>query len=169
MENNHELQDAVKGNKGIEGSQKEQVTHEEHDEKKEYMLEFGKRLRYLRKLRKKEHGGDSFKIEPIAKHLKVHRSTYNSYELGYRLPSVPTIEVLASYLETSTDYLLFKTDDPDAQPDNTDIKAILEEGPLVYGGKIIPEEHRGYLASVVNSLIENLDTFDLIKRNKSSK
>ncbi|MCP3742736.1 helix-turn-helix domain-containing protein [Rossellomorea sp. BNER] len=135
---------------------------EKLNDKQKYMNEFGGRLRHLRKLRKK-------RIDAIAKHIGVHRSTYNSYELGYRLPSLQTLKSLAAFLETSTDYLLFKIDDYDAPGEAADIKEILESGPLVYGGEIISEEHRNYLASVVDSLIGNLNTLDVIIKNKSSK
>ncbi|MHA7139829.1 helix-turn-helix domain-containing protein [Rossellomorea arthrocnemi] len=136
--------------------------HEEIDEKQLYKNEFGSRLRHLRKLRKK-------RIDAIAKSLGIHRSTYNSYELGYRLPEPPKIKELARVLETSTDYLLFANDDYDAPGESSDLKDILENGPLVYGGEIIAEEHRNYLASIVDSIVEKLDTLDIIIKNKSSK
>ena len=135
---------------------------EQIDNRHIYMKEFGARLRFLRKLRKK-------RIDAIAQHIKLHRSTYNSYELGYRLPDLPTLKELATFLETSTDYLLFKNDDPEAAEAENDIKDILQSGNFTYGGESLSEEQRVYLSNVVDSIIGNLDTLDLIIKNKSSK
>ncbi|MFP3339889.1 helix-turn-helix transcriptional regulator, partial [Micrococcus sp. SIMBA_131] len=68
---------------------KGKLNEDKVEEKQQYKNEFGIRLRYLRKLRKK-------RIDSIAKSLKIHRSTYNSYELGYRLPEPPKSKELAN-------------------------------------------------------------------------
>jgi len=46
----------------------------------------------------------------IAKHLTCHQRTYCHYELGQRNIPLDVLERLADYYNTSTDYLLERTD-----------------------------------------------------------
>lgn len=48
----------------------------------------------------------------IAELLKIHQTTYSDYEIGNLNVPVEVIVALAKFYKTSTDYLLFMTDDP---------------------------------------------------------
>ncbi|WP_414733399.1 helix-turn-helix domain-containing protein [Acetobacterium carbinolicum] len=48
----------------------------------------------------------------VAKIIGVSREGYNQYENDRRAPDYDTLLLLAKYFETSTDYLLGRTDDP---------------------------------------------------------
>lgn len=65
----------------------------------------GTRIASLRKNKKMTQ-------ENIAKRIGIPRSTYSNYEAGNREPDNETLKKIAKCLETSTDYLLGLTDDP---------------------------------------------------------
>ena len=48
----------------------------------------------------------------IAELLKIHQTTYSDYEIGNLNVPVDVIVKLAKFYKTSTDYLLFMTDNP---------------------------------------------------------
>jgi len=50
--------------------------------------------------------------QEIAEHLNMHRSVYRRYESGEREIPVWALVKLADYYNTSTDYLLGRTNDP---------------------------------------------------------
>lgn len=68
-------------------------------------MSFGKRLSSLR---------DSKKISQaeLAKLTSISRSRISLYEIDAREPDLETVKELASFFNTTTDYLLGKTDDP---------------------------------------------------------
>lgn len=63
----------------------------------------GKRLR---ELREENH----LLQKDIAKYLNITTSAYGYYEQGKRNPDIETIKNLADFFNTSTDYLLGRTD-----------------------------------------------------------
>lgn len=50
--------------------------------------------------------------QEIAEYLNMHRSVYRRYESGERELPVWALAKLADYYNTSTDYLLGRTNDP---------------------------------------------------------
>jgi len=66
---------------------------------------FADRLSQLRKSKKKTQ-------QEMADFLGITRPAYTAYESGSRKPDYSTLEKLADYFETTTDYLLARTDDP---------------------------------------------------------
>ena len=48
----------------------------------------------------------------IAEILQIHQTTYSDYEIGNLNVPVDVIVKLAKFYKTSTDYLLFLTDNP---------------------------------------------------------
>lgn len=48
----------------------------------------------------------------IAELLQIHQTTYSDYELGKLNVPTEVIIALAKFYKTSTDYLLYVTDDP---------------------------------------------------------
>lgn len=65
-----------------------------------------KRLKYIRKMRKLSQ-------EELANKINSTKSTISNYETGYSSPSNETLSDLADVLNTTTDYLLGRTEDPD--------------------------------------------------------
>ena len=63
------------------------------------MLEFGERLKYLRKQK-------GLKQSQLATRLCVTRSLISAYETGVKLPSIDMIIKLAYSFHVSTDFLL---------------------------------------------------------------
>ncbi len=53
-----------------------------------------------------------------AKYLGVHQTTYSSYEIGKLSLTADVLVKLAKYYNTSTDYLLGLTDNPEPYPKN---------------------------------------------------
>jgi transcriptional regulator with XRE-family HTH domain len=86
---------------------------------------FAKRLKNLR-----EQQGLSQR--ELAKHVKIAHSTLGMYEIGEREPDFDIVSRLATFLNTSIDYLLGRTDDPrpvnDIKQSNApDLNAPLQE------------------------------------------
>lgn len=66
---------------------------------------FADRLSYLRTKKKKTH-------QEMADAIGVTRPAYTAYESGNRKPDYETLNKIVDILETNTDYLLGRTDDP---------------------------------------------------------
>lgn len=66
----------------------------------------GERIRELRLKR-------NFKQDEIAEKLGMKRSNFSSYETGRTIPPSNVLSELATILNTSSDYLLGKTENPD--------------------------------------------------------
>ena len=56
------------------------------------------------------------KQETVARYLKVRQNTYSQYETGARQLPIGALIRLASFFQTSTDYILGLTDDPRPYP-----------------------------------------------------
>lgn len=76
------------------------------------------RLRKLRTINKK-------KQKDVADYLGVSESAYGFYEQDKREPSNVTLDRLAKYFNTTTDYLLGRTDNPNL-PSETKPKEVLK-------------------------------------------
>ncbi|WP_327860313.1 helix-turn-helix transcriptional regulator [Aneurinibacillus thermoaerophilus] len=63
------------------------------------------RLLHMRKRKKKTQ-------EEMAKFLGITRPAYTAYETGRRQPDYETLSKLADYFDTTTDYLLGRTNNP---------------------------------------------------------
>ncbi|MES1039905.1 helix-turn-helix domain-containing protein [Peribacillus simplex] len=63
------------------------------------------RLTTLRKAKR-------WSLQYTADRLGIAKSTYAGYESGHRRPSLETINLLAGLYDTSTDYILGRTDHP---------------------------------------------------------
>ena len=48
----------------------------------------------------------------VAKQIGIHESTISAYEIGRRMPTSSQLCKLADFFNTTTDYLLGRTDDP---------------------------------------------------------
>ena len=76
------------------------------------MMIFGERLKYLR-----EDKGIT-QID-LANFLMLANSTISQYESGKRTPDVETLQKIADFFGTTTDYLLGKTNNRNLNDDET--------------------------------------------------
>ncbi|RSI91154.1 helix-turn-helix domain-containing protein [Streptococcus mitis] len=90
----------------------------------------------LKNLRKKA----GLTQKQIAEKLQVGQNSYSNWEKGKRTPIQPTIEKLAEILNTSTDYLLGKTDIPDRDLE-VDINTAIDNS-VAYDGTPITDNDR---------------------------
>ena len=67
---------------------------------------FSKRLKEIRMARGLSH-------DQVSKKCGVARSTFAGYEINNSFPPVDTLALIAQVLQTSTDYLIGLTDDPE--------------------------------------------------------
>jgi transcriptional regulator with XRE-family HTH domain len=65
----------------------------------------GRRLQVLRKIR-------DLNQEKVADELSISIGTLSGYERGYRKPDAEMLKKLADYYDTSTDYILGRTNNP---------------------------------------------------------
>jgi transcriptional regulator with XRE-family HTH domain len=98
-------------------------------------------------------------MEQIAEQLGVAKSTYANYELSYREPGIATIQSISSVLETSVDYLLGLSDNPDIAATETNAKLLLQSNRLHWDGIKLEEEDlkliREFLEFVVKERMES--------------
>ncbi|MGG1518509.1 helix-turn-helix transcriptional regulator [Paenibacillus oryzisoli] len=114
-------------------------------------MTFQERLRLARKKKK-------MTMEQVAEQIGVAKSTYANYELGYREPSVATIQSLSVVLETSVDYLLGVTNSEHSNHLETNAKILLQNEQLHWDGIKLEEEDlksiRDFLEHVVSGRIK---------------
>ena len=79
--------------------------------------------------------GKGLSQSDMAKVLNVSRQAYSTYETGSRKPDIDALSVLAEYFDTTTDYLLGRTEASDE--------------------KSKPEEKGVYLPAVLDARIES--------------
>ncbi len=54
----------------------------------------------------------------LSEYLNIKQNTYSQYETGQRQIPIETLVKLAKYFDTSTDYILGLTDNPEKYPNN---------------------------------------------------
>ncbi|PFP29370.1 transcriptional regulator [Bacillus sp. AFS073361] len=90
----------------------------EEIQNKERARQFGKRLKALRLSR-------DYTMQDIAEQVGIARSTYAGYETQERFPPIETLSRVAACLNTSTDYLIGLTDNPDPKEPTHNIEEYL--------------------------------------------
>ncbi|MGM9925680.1 MAG: helix-turn-helix domain-containing protein [Bacillus sp. (in: firmicutes)] len=117
------------------------MTLERHSE------EFGNRLKILRK---------KFDMtqQDLALKVGIPKSTLAGYESGVRRPRFETMEKLAEELNTSADYLIGITDNPDPIKSSKDLKKILKSGVHI-DGKVLNDEDIDFAIKFLEKLAAN--------------
>ena len=103
----------------------------------------------LKSLRKKA----GLTQKQIAEKLQVGQNSYSNWEKGKRTPIQPTIEKLAEILNTSTDYLLGKTDIPDLDLE-IDIDNAIDNS-VAYDGTPITDNDREIIKDFLKDYFAN--------------
>jgi transcriptional regulator with XRE-family HTH domain len=113
---------------------------------KEYQIQVGKRLRFLRKNRK-------LSLNDIIIPMKIARSTYNNWEAGSRTPDGENLKSLAKIFDTTVDYIVGATED--SSPINIDdMWELVKESKLVYKGKEINDDQAKALLSLIETYMK---------------
>ena len=103
----------------------------------------------LKNLRKKA----GLTQKQIAEKLQVGQNSYSNWEKGKRTPIQPTIEKLAEILNTSTEYLLGKTDIPDRDLE-VDIDNAIDNS-VAYDGTPITDNDREIIKNFLKDYFSN--------------
>ena len=70
---------------------------------------------YLEKLRELRENNDLYQKD-LAKLLNVSQQYYSEYEIGNRTITLDLLMILANFYNTSTDYILGRTNDKEPYP-----------------------------------------------------
>jgi transcriptional regulator with XRE-family HTH domain len=108
----------------------------------------GKRLKELRL----KYG---FTLERLSQELEIGKSTISGYESGFREPNTRLIKGFAEILNTSTDYLLGKTDNPNVVNDYKNLAQILKEDDFHFNGKPLSTKDMEFLQMYLERISEN--------------
>lgn len=94
---------------------------------------YAKRMKELRKSR-------GWTMEIFSEMIDVAKSSIAGYESGNRQPPIDRLVVIAEVFDTSTDYILGLTDDPDSKKDLRDVADFLDKDPIHYHGRPLSRE-----------------------------
>lgn len=112
-------------------------------EDEQQKIEFGKRLRELRKRR-------GLSAEQLGDKLGVARTTVFGYEQGQRIPDMITIKKIAELFNVTVDYLL----GVQLKPPSHNVREVLSRSDLTWDGIPLTEEElkqtRDFLSFVCN-------------------
>lgn len=117
---------------------------------------YGDRLRKLRK----ETG---YTITEFGEMWGKPFSTYAAYEQGYRKPPIEFLIQLADYYNTTIDYLLCYTDNPQSDKEKSDFKTMVNTGNLHWDGVPLTEKELKH----VKDLLEIVVRDRMPEKNKS--
>ncbi|HEF1853623.1 helix-turn-helix domain-containing protein [Bacillus thuringiensis] len=110
-------------------------------------MDIGGNLKFLRK----RYG---WTTEHVANQLEVSISTYNGYEINYRKPNPEMLCKLADVFNSTTDFILGRTDNPNGSKDS--LQDILENGTLNYGGRELTIEETEKVRDFFNIAIKRM-------------
>lgn len=90
----------------------------------------------------------------VANRLKLPLTTYANYEYGKREPDIETITAISTLFNTSNDYLMGKTENPNSENKSSKNDTALTwsdlDMPMPYGGKL-PDELKETYADLAKS------------------
>lgn len=104
---------------------------------------------------KKERKKKKLTMEQLARKIGVAKSTYASYELNYREPSIATIQSISRVLNISADYLIGLTNHPNTVPLETNAKLYLQSRTLHWDGIKLEEEELNSIRDFLEFSVRN--------------
>lgn len=126
---------------------------------------FGNRIRILRKKMNLTQLELSLKVE-------IPKSTLAGYENGIRRPKFEILEKLAEILNTSTDFLIGITDDPQPSKPTKDIRKLLQSSDYHIDGKKLSNEDLAFAIQFIERLAKNqteeFSKEEIIEENKET-
>ncbi|MEE6134586.1 MULTISPECIES: helix-turn-helix domain-containing protein [Bacillaceae] len=90
----------------------------------------------------------------IADSLGVNKSTVSNWITGHRIPDTKILPDLATILNTSTDYLTGKSDNPLPEDYKNDVREFLETKELYFKGEVITDDVREALIQLLNAVVK---------------
>lgn len=111
---------------------------------------FGDRVRLLRKKL-------SYTQKSLAEHVDIPKSTLAGYENNIRKPKFETLEKLAEALNTSTDYLIGMTNDPQPAKPTKDLRKLLQSRDYHIDGKTLSNDDLEFAIKFLEKLAKNDD------------
>jgi len=116
------------------------------NDEQQQKIEFGRKLRQLRKQR-------GLSAEELGKKIGAAKTTIFGYEQGYRIPDMITIRKIAEYFGVTVDYLV----GVDQEPPSHNIREVLSRSDLTWDGVPLTEEElkevRDFLSWVIRDKI----------------
>lgn len=109
---------------------------------------FGERLKSLRKKK-------GLTIEQVAEMLELGRSTYAGYETEGRKPQLETIIKLAQFYNTSADYILGLTDNPQSREEENNFKSFIEGTNLTWDGIPLTEKELEHIKDLLEIIVRD--------------
>lgn len=94
---------------------------------------YGERIKMLRKKHR-------MTMDVLAEKIEVAKSSIAGYESEYRQPPLEKLQKLAEVFNTSTDYIIGLTDDPDSKKEYRNVKEFLDKDTLHWDGKPLKDE-----------------------------
>ena len=91
----------------------------------------------------------------MAKKLVMNRSTYTCYEIGTSMPNITTLCQIADIFKVNLDYLLGRVATPEEGAGMTDKLDPVEELQLVERYRMLNENQRGIINSMLKELTKN--------------
>ena len=95
----------------------------------------------------------------VANRLHLPLTTYANYEYGNREPDINTIGAISTLFNTSNDYLMGKTDNPEPKSSNlssTDLEDMLDNAHS-YDGKPMDDHDRALIKQYLEALFSQRD------------
>lgn len=90
----------------------------------------------------------------LAEALHTKQQNIGRWENGKADPSTDWLDTLAEYFDVSVDYLMYRTKTRKYEVDQkTDLKKLIQDNAMTYGGKEISEHDLKVLEGVVNSIL----------------
>lgn len=108
-------------------------------------MDIGSRLKFLRNRR-------GWTIQDTADKLATSTSTYGGYETNYRKPKAELLVQLADIFDTTTDFILGRTENPNGL--NFNVTDFLDKGKLHSDGVEITDEQAELVNVVLRQVLQ---------------
>lgn len=118
---------------------------------------FGDRIRLLRKKLKLTQLELALLIKTEKRPDGLPKSTLAGYENNIRKPKFETLEKLAEVLNTSTDYLVGMTDDPQPTKPSKDLRKLLQSRDYHIDGKKLSNDDLEFAIKFLEKLAKDED------------
>lgn len=109
---------------------------------------YGQRLRTLRKRK-------NLTIEEMSEMIELPKSTLGNYERESKKPSLERLVLLANFYNTTIDYILGLTEDPEPVRDDKDASKYLQQSELHWNGVPLSDEDLEPVRDILERIIWN--------------
>ncbi|MDZ5608620.1 helix-turn-helix transcriptional regulator [Bacillus pseudomycoides] len=110
-------------------------------------MDIGARLKFLRN----RYG---WTMQEVADRIGKNDSTYSGYETNKRKPNAEVLCQLADTFNTTTDFILGRTEDPNSMDLN--VKELLKNGKLNWDGRELDEDEAEKVTALLEVAIQRM-------------